>query len=167
MATKAKAAPAPAEEVKPSDFVYVGQRLLADGSAGTAIQLIDYEGGVQILHEKVWMFDGKHGKKWVVGGIYTGASFGQTTAIGLPSAQWNGHAYGQFKDRAGWIAKDAQIHDTLRLERMRKDATRVNEIEKVMTPLRQVYQDMRDRGDYEGMHALTAMVRDSLQRKVT
>lgn len=167
MATKAKAAPAPpaGEQIaEPHDFVYVGQRLLADGKPGTALQLVGYEGGTQNLDNKLWLFGGTHGRKWLLGGIYTGAKFTESQCVGLPAAKFV-KMYGEFEDRVEWIAKDTATHAELKYERLRKDATRMNEIERVMTPLREAYQDMWSRGDTDGMRALRVAVEVSLLRR--
>jgi hypothetical protein len=140
----------PAEEqvFLPFDFVYAGRRALKGDKPGAQIIRI-----VDARLADTFVFDAKHLKGRVVGGVYRGALFSKGTARGLGSAAF----VERWKDQSlciEWRAHDEAFEADQRLLKLEADAKKLNEIEAMLLPLRKLYASYTHRHDNAGKEAL-------------
>lgn len=150
-------APQRVDALEPMDFVYCGLRLLVGEKLGVAICPIR-EGKLQ----QPWFLQQKSKVRWSIGGIYTGASFNESTVRGHSQARFV-RRWDVTTDLIDWQARHDLAESTVRSKKLEADARRTNEIEVVLLPLRQQYETYRHQRDHAGMEALAAAVLRALR----
>jgi hypothetical protein len=147
-----------AEAFVSRDYVYCGLRLLTGGVLGVSIRpLVDGELGDEMLLKH------KRGFARTIGGVYRGAEFSPTAVRGLAQARFETQ-WDRQQDLIEWEARDGRARVEDRARKLEAKAGQVGEIERVMLPLRVLYDGYRRRGDFAGMEALQAAVQRSLYR---
>lgn len=145
-------------EARPLDFVYVGRRLNG-GQAVAAIRCILASG--KLADDEAY-YQLKAFKGYVLGGVYSGAAFAGSQVRGLNLAKyvsrWPGMA-----EQVDWRARDEQVEEQLRTDKLLKDAKKVHEVEAIMLPLRKLYESYRHRRDSAGCEALEQAVLRALR----
>lgn len=164
VAVKAKASPPATQDLIERDFIYCGRRSLTSGKTGYALQPLEQKGDVTAFFGDEMVFELRRGPRRIIGGIYTGAKFGVTQAAGIDAARFS-RMWVDPEDRLTWTAKDEAVEAELKEEKMRKDLTRMNEIEKIMEPLRALYQKHYESGDTGAARALRISVELALLRR--
>jgi len=140
------------------DFVYTGQRATGKGDRCVSIRIIAEDG---TLTEERWF---KYSRKsdHVIGGIYRGARFSDTQAIGLERVsfirRWSDEA-----DRIEWTAKHEAVGSQFRLKSLESEAGRISDLEKALREARKAYDGLRRRYDKAGMAALEQAVLAALR----
>lgn len=163
-ATKKNKVAAPAapvtQELVPTRFVYAGLRVGSNHKLVVALCLI---GPDEKLGPERY-YDATRNTKPAIGGIYTGASFGESQARGIDSATFCGQ-WRYEEDRMAWFALHQQtvIWDRLRKEEA-KASQSTSDLDKRLLFPRRAYQALRDRGDYAGMEALERAVVRALHK---
>jgi hypothetical protein len=131
------------------DIVYTGKAMTTDNKVGVSFHVINEDGSLG-THMVVAM---KRGRDKTVGGVYTGAEIADNSIRGYDSIryvrQWSDQA-----DRVTWQANDEQIAARTTAKNLEKNAAMLNDIEKVMAPLRKIYEGHRKRRDFGSMEAL-------------
>lgn len=146
-------------DLVPQDFVFTGKVRVAGGGLGIKILLINADG--TLGPDRVF----KHSRKMdkTIGGVYTGASFNESSALGLDNVRYKN----QWDDKdaiTDWRIKSEHVERIIRVKKLEGDAKRINEIDDVMAPLRKTFDNYRRIGDYAGMDALEAAVLRSLRK---
>lgn len=143
----------------PLDFVCIGRRTSSKG--GLVIGLKTITNGELGLTK---LFAPKAAKRFVMGGIYQGASFTESTAMGLGAAKLVGQ-WGNSEHLMHWRAQDEAVDAQLKEKRMESDIKKRNEIDVAMLPLRKLYASYHRFGDAGAMEALEKAVARSLKRR--
>lgn len=140
----------------PKDFVYAG-RAGRTGHFRDVVIPIEADGSLG----NPWHFEKtKSFRSSIVGGIYRGASFDETTAYGLGSTTFQG----RWPDRdaiLGWEATTRAVNQAAAAARMERDE-KIPEIERTMLPLRKLYANAAKRYDSATMDALRLAVVSAL-----
>lgn len=141
--------PLDTEDFRSKDFVYCGFRY---SSKKLWIAIRELNDDLSLGSEAI--FEYKKNRDRIVGGIYRGASFSQEKIRGLDGQlefikRW--HIQG---DLIQWHAAHDRAASLNRSAKLEKDADKVREIEKVMKPLRVLFDNCRKRNDFAGMDAL-------------
>lgn len=97
---------------EPLEFVFCGFR---KGDAGLFISVATLRDGV--LGREMYFSKGKSKRRWVVGGIYSGASFSDNGAKGLDDAHYV-KAWEVQGDKIEWQAKSEQAEALARSEKL-------------------------------------------------
>lgn len=148
----------PKDNLSALDFVYTGQRATGKDERCVSIRLIAEDGS---LSEERWF---KYSRKsdHVVGGIYRGARFSDTQAIGLERVsfirRWPDEA-----ERIEWTAKHEAVEALFRLKSLESDAGRISDLERALRDARKAYDGFRKRYDKAGMAALEQAVLAALR----
>lgn len=148
------------QEFSPRDFVYTGRRWLVSHAIGHAVQTINDDG--TLAEERLYRLKSYKG---IVGGRYTGATFGETQSKGIEAAKWVSQ-WPDAGDRMEWEAQDRATEVERKTEALKADAKANNEIDRIMLPIRKRYQLMRQRGDFAGYMAMKTAVQISLDRPI-
>lgn len=165
MATKKRSQASDSElaEAVPADFVYAGRATISSGRLGDVIVWVEING---TLAAELTYNAGA--KKRVIGGVYRGAKRAPGSVIGLNTARWTGDNY-RGPDHAnlimGWQARDSAEMAAARLIALEADKAKASVIEDTMRPLRALYTNYSDRGDWSGMRALESAVQNALRRR--
>jgi len=141
------------EEFKSKDLVYCGLRYSTKTKKlFVAIREIKDD---QSLSEES-LFDYKKNRDRAIGGIYRGAVFTSTKIRGLDAnLQYIGRWHSQ-AEIIRWQADNDQAEVMHRSSKLEKDENKIREIERVMKPLRVLFDNYRKRNDFAGMDALEA-----------
>lgn len=141
------------------DFVFIGKALDDKMKVFVIIQPIEADG---TLGKKMsYGFNRKRDKN--VGGIYTGAMFDEAgTVRNLDGSRFQ-KLWPNQEERMVWQAKNEAVESELRGAKLEKDEGRISEIEKILLPIRQTYENMRFRHDWAGCEALEKAVLRALR----
>lgn len=139
------------------DFVYCGRRTLSNGKMGFAVAPIR-DGKLQ--RQMLFPFDRKAHR--AVGGVYSGAEFNDSQALGLNGALKYVRRWTVQHDLVDWQARDDHAESEARTKKLEGDAKKVSEIERVLLPLRVQYESYRKRRDHAGMEALRSAMLNAL-----
>lgn len=148
-----------AEEFEALDFVFCGWR----ESGGRLLMAVAplRDGSMQ----ETSYFTTKGKRRWVIGGIYTGAEFGESSAKGLDQARYSS----KWEDRGviiQWQAVSDKAESIVRGQKVEADARKRNEIEAAMLPLRKQYAALQKQRDRAGLAALEEAVLRALRAPV-
>lgn len=147
----------PQQEARALDFIYVGRRL--NGSkpvAAICCVLAPGKLGAEAF------YDMKAFKGHVLGGVYRGAEFAGSQVRGLNRVKFV-ERWADTAAQVDWRARDEQVEERQRTDKLLKDAKKVHEIEAVMLPLRKLYEGYRHRRDSAGGEALEQAVLRALR----
>src|SRR5882672_8831581 len=136
----------------------MGMRNVTSGGLGQAV---------------LWMTDPpieavyKAAGKRVIGALYAGASLGNggQSVRSLDQAKYTGRYYESREEIMTWEARDSSARLDDRMEKMEADKVKQTLIEKTLVPLRELYTNLSDRGDWSGMKALEIAVSNALRRR--
>lgn len=148
------------EQFTAQDYVYCGL-VFFDNSLSIVICQINEQGEL----ERESYYDYKKSRDKVIGGIYRGASFSDTSARGIDKATYQGY-YSNKEKIISWKARNDQARAKERTAKLEKDAKRINEIDTIMLSLRKIYAGYRKKNDYAGMEALQNAVLRSLHTPI-
>lgn len=147
------------KELKAQDFVFTGWR---EHKGRLYLAVTPIQDG-ELLNTGHYSTKGK--RRWVVGGVYTGAMFSSDTAKGLEQAR-----YDRMWDDKGaiihWQAVSDEAEATVRSVKVETDARKRNEIEAAMLPLRKQYAVLLKQRDRAGLAALENAVVRALRAPV-
>lgn len=140
------------EELRPYEFVSMGIRCGANGERYTEIGVVQDN---KII--KTYFFKYKRGECGVVGQVYSGAKFNDKQALGLGRAVWERtwHDNGEIIE---WSALATQAERKYKKLLLAKDAEKIDEIERILLPLRMQYQRAFKRYD----HATCGAIEDAM-----
>lgn len=136
-----------AEELESLDFVFCGWR---ESRGRLLMAVTPLRDGVM---QETSYFSTKSKRRWVIGGIYTGAEFGESSARGLDQARYTSKWEDQ-GDIIQWQAVSDKAESIVRGQKVEADARKRNEIEAVMLPLRKQYAALLKQRDRAGLAAL-------------
>lgn len=145
---------------EPLEFVFCGFR---KGDAGLFISVATLRDGV--LVREMYFSKAKSKRRWVVGGIYSGASFSDSGAKGLDDARYV-KAWEVQGAQIEWQAKSEQAEALARSEKLEADDRKRNELEEVMLPIRKQYGALIKRRDRAGAAALEEAVLRALRAPI-
>jgi hypothetical protein len=145
---------------EPLEFVFCGFR---KGDAGLFISVATLRDGV--LGREMYFSKGKSKRRWVVGGIYSGASFSDNGAKVLDDAHYV-KAWEVQGDKIEWQAKSEQAEALARSEKLEADDRKRNELEELMLPIRKQYGALTKRRDRAGAAALEEAVLRALRAPI-
>lgn len=139
------------------DFVYTGRRAMKGNKPGAEVFRI--ENG-RLRNGYIFTIMSLKGK--VIGGVYRGAQFSDTHALGIGTAtfveRWSGQS-----DCIVWRARDEAFDANQRLLKLEADAKKVNEIESMLLPLRKLHASYSRQYDHAGKEALEQAVLRALR----
>lgn len=141
-------------DFKPRDFVFLGRRIMADGSVSVAIAVINEDG---TLGPQAHYDDGKDWKGRAVGAVYTGALFSEKSVKGCTKAVYT-RRWPSTLDLVEWQSRHHAADAHERTQKLEKDARKTDEVEALLLPLRKRYEALRKKYDRPGMMALEAAV---------
>lgn len=144
------------------EFVYTGIRVDAKQKRFVTLRLIEAD---DVLGQEMH-FDFKRDRSRVVGNVYS-CEFSEdgSTVRGLERAKWV-RTWPNEQDRIEWAARESQAETQIKRAKLEADAGRVSDIERIMRPLRQQYEAMRNRYDMEGVAALEGAIMSALRTPV-
>lgn len=145
------------EEFVPKDFVYSGLRLSVKNTLIACIRLL--EGGK--LGEEL-CYDSKLFKGRVIGGVYTGALFGDK-AVKLSKIHYT-KKWDDWIAVEGWTAQDQAAQGELKYLRMEEKERKTSELDKALLPWRKAYSTYIRQHDMLSAEALVHMVTRSLRK---
>ncbi|WP_210669011.1 hypothetical protein [Pseudomonas protegens] len=146
------------QEAQALDFVYTGRRLNR-GQPVAAIRCVLAPGK---LSDEEAYYQLKSFKGYVLGGVYRGAEFVGTQVRGLNRAEFV-ERWADTAAQVDWRARDEQVEEQQRIDKLQKDAKKVHEIEAMMLPLRKLYEGYRYRRDSAGCEAFERAVLRALR----
>ena len=139
------------------DFVYCGCRTLSNGELVIEIRKI-VDG--QLAEPNLFTFHRKRDR--IIGGIYQGATFSETSSKGIDSvvfvSKWESSEY-----LILWEALDKQAKADDRAKKLEKNEKKMKQTDTIMLPLRVQYENCRKRHDFAGMEAISKAVLISLR----
>ena len=145
---------AAAPEFLPLDFVYCGRRW-SQSSGSMVICIRAIKDGV-LQAAGLYEFDRKAHR--AIGGVYSGALFNEASIRNLSGALVYQRRWDVREDLIDWQSRDAAAESVSRSKKLEADAKKINEIEKIILPLRVQYDNYRKKRDHAGMDALRAAV---------
>jgi hypothetical protein len=146
------------QEFKERDHVYTGRRSIVGGTIAHAFQPINDDGTLDA--ERLYKLKGYKG---IVGGRYTGAKFAESQSKGIAEAKWICQ-WPDEGDRMQWQAEDRAMEVYQRTAKLKADAKAMNEIDRIMLPIRKRIKLANSRGDYAAVMALKTAVQISLSK---
>lgn len=108
-------------------------------------------------------FRWERGSPSIVGGIYHGASFSETSVVGLKAAVYKGERWQDRDEVIAWTALESAAENQIASARLAANAARTDEIREAMLPLRRAYAKLSARGDFSACHALAVAVSETLR----
>lgn len=153
-----------AQEAKPDiqfvalDFVYCGRRW-SDASNKLVLCIRPIKDG-ELQEAMLFAFDRKAHR--TVGGVYSGAEFGGSSARGIAGSLRYERMWEDRTELIDWQARDEYAESASRRRKLEADAKKISEIERIMLPLRNQFQAYRVKRDHAGMEALRAAVLNAL-----
>ncbi|MBM3105576.1 hypothetical protein IIE18_10535 [Pseudomonas sp. V1] len=132
------------------DFVYLGRRQGQDKKVyGFLAQISDGALGKSAGYELKAM------NRFVIGGVYRGASFSESSVFNLNAAQLV-NTWADTAEVIDWQAKDTAVDSDLRYQKLVGETKRRNQrqLEATLLPLRRVYASHHRRRDVASMEAL-------------
>lgn len=148
-----------AEEFESLDFVFCGWREIKGRLYMAVVPLRDGE------MQEASYFSTKGKRRWVIGGVYTGAEFGEASAKGLDQTCY----VRKWEDQGAiiqWQAISDKAESIVRGLKVEADARKRNEIEAAMLPLRKQYAALQKQRDRAGLAALEEAVLRALRAPV-
>lgn len=133
MATK-KAKPSAATVQSSADFIYCGRRGAVGGGMLVVIKVEQADGtwGPELTYEytaSTWL-------RRQIGGIYTGAKFSDTQALGLNLATYAAKEGATPEERWTWRSLDAAAVRSSKLAKLEENKKRTHEVDVILLPLR-------------------------------
>lgn len=110
-------------------------------------------------------YPGKSKRRWVIGGIYSGAEFSDSSVKGLEQTRYE-EKWSDTGLIIEWQALSEQAEATIRCLKVETDARKRNEIEASMLTLRQQYARLLKQRDKAGAVALEEAVIRALRAPV-
>jgi hypothetical protein len=150
------------EQFEAFDFVACGQRTDPKGKRFVMIARLHPETNTII---DTMAFDYSRGKDKVLGSVYRGATFTAHAAKGIEAAQWV-KQWAHMPDLIEWTALDTEAKNKHKRIALEADAGKIDEIEKILRPLRKQYNAMFKRYDMAGCAALENAVNQALRTPV-
>lgn len=152
-----------APNLKPSLFVYLGQRYGNNKKRYCVIQLVS-DTGVLDGSAQMYSYSAKLANK-MVGGVYKGAEFNNDgQSMGLASSRFHCR-WKNNDDVIVWQAAESEAEALRVNDKLETDEKQIGEIEKILLPLRHLYRKAYDSRDYGTMNALETAVRAALKSK--
>lgn len=142
------------DDFVPCDFVYTGRRALTDHTYRVTIRKITADGA---LGEEMQYRDDKDFNRFVVGGVYHGASFRAGTIKGYATAYFQG-LWKAADLRMEWQARESAARDQVRAAKLENNFRKMSEIEELLMPLRKRYAALQKLYDRAGCYALERAV---------
>jgi hypothetical protein len=140
------------------DFVCTGYVVLKGFKKGVSLRTLDADGKCE---SREWLFESKK-VKIRCGQVYTGAQFTDTSVINLQKVRWI-RTWEHEADRLAWAAREQESLAEIAAQKMQTDATKVDELERALLPLRREYQRHAQRFDAAGMRAFESSVMAALR----
>lgn len=149
------------EELVPKDFVYCGLRLSNKDTLIGKIVFIDADGnlGEPALYERK-MFPGR-----VLGGVYTGASFGNSAARGLQKVIYQ-KKYDDWMQIQKWVGEHEQAQFEYKCIQLEKKMAKEDDLAKALIPWRKLYTTYVMQHDMLSAEALVQRVKRILRKPV-
>lgn len=142
------------------EFVYTGERRASNGARMVSLAFIDAEGKLG----EPQFFDWKKAYDKYVGNVYEcEVSEDGQTVRGLDKAQWR-RTWSDEGMRILWVAKDREAKSLHAQAALEKKAGAVDDIERVLRPLRKQYSACIARFDYGGADAIERAVIATLRQ---
>lgn len=146
----------------PRDLVYGGRRR---SSNFIVIEVFPIGDDGKLGEGMLFDFKSKEYRALSVGGVYTGAEFSGGTIKNFNKLTFK-KRYTDEKRVLAWQAVDTGTEALVRAKTRETGDKRDKLIADVLLPLRMIYSEMANRGDYSGMEALRIGVGVELTRRV-